>query len=198
MNINDKNITMYLSSKTPINQSQIESLNLDKLQILSFSSIYQWRNLSLLSMKNNSIKKIDFLLNFPNLFHLDLRNNPLDDYSLFNKYNSFGYLGISPPDNYFIERKILNIKNLNVGILQLRLQNNDNYFPFIMNNPNVMLINDNFVLFINKFHSNQQIKQATKFTLSFYTNSNCSNYTTNSNSLIFLKISSSSFVSYSS
>ena len=35
----------------------------------------QWNNLLILSLKNNSLNKIVFINNMPNLYFLDIRNN---------------------------------------------------------------------------------------------------------------------------
>ena len=183
MNINDRNLDSYLSHKKQgINKSSVQGINFDNMKILTFVSVCHWDKLSLLSMRNNYIKKVDFVSSFPNLFHLDLRDNPIEDYSLFNKYNSFGYLGLSPPDNIFLENQILILKNINVGVLDLHFQNEDNYYKFILNNPNVMLINGNFVLFRNKLHIKEQMKTQSKFVFSFYSTSNNTNSLNNTNS----------------
>jgi len=56
----DKITTLYL-----------ENLNIKRIL---FKTI-QWNNLLILSLKNNSLNKIVFINNMPNLYFLDIRNN---------------------------------------------------------------------------------------------------------------------------
>ena len=55
---------------------KITTLYLENLNIKSilFKTI-QWNNLLILSLKNNSLNKIVFINNMPNLYFLDIRNN---------------------------------------------------------------------------------------------------------------------------
>ena len=79
-----------------------------------------FNNLEFLSITNNYIRSLDFILNLPNLFFFDVFGNPLEDLSALNKKNIFGYLRLSI--EAFNEKKILNIFDLQCGILDIDLK----------------------------------------------------------------------------
>ena len=90
-----------------------------------------------------------FLQKFPNLFYLNLSNNPIESYEIFNKFNSFGYLSLTPPES-FLEKKILTIKKINCVILNLPIKNEETKNKFISNNPNILIFNAHYMNFESK------------------------------------------------
>lgn len=157
MNINDTILELIIDKKNK-KKTLLKSLNFNHLGISIFNTNNLWSNIQYLSLRENYIKSLSFLKNFPNLFYLDLNSNPLEDYGLLNKFNTFGFLSLTAPDNY-LEKKILIIKKLNVAILHLEIKKEENYQLFIYNNPNIIVLNNKLISFeeklkiISNYHS---------------------------------------------
>jgi len=100
-----------------------------------------------LSLQNNNISNINFIKFLPNLWYLDIRNNPLDNYEILNIKNVFGFLGL-PIDKY-CEKSLLQIKRLCVGILYVNLDDTLKKY-FLSNNPNILLFNDELIYDFDK------------------------------------------------
>ena len=81
-----------------------------------YSSILRQRGDKYSVRLENCIKSINFLQCLPNLFSLDLSDNPIENYDILHSYNSYGYFAITPPKSY-MEKQILSIKKLNVVYL---------------------------------------------------------------------------------
>ena len=149
MNINDSQLEIILNSRK-INkhsrnynnndESKINTLILDLAKIYSIETNLKWDQIEYLSLRNSLIKNIDFILKMPNLFYLDLFQNPIENYTPFLTSNTFGYLCFSPPANYF-EQKILCIEKLNVFFLIADIKNHSNKKIFLQKNPNIMIFN---------------------------------------------------------
>lgn len=130
-------------------------MNLNSLNIQSLSLFNLWTKVEYLSLKDNLIKDLSFLPYFPMLFYLDISNNSIEDFDLFNTYNLYGYLSLTSPSN-FLEKKILTIRNLNVGILNLDIKN-ETYANIVINNPNILLFNGTFYSYNEKISLINQI-----------------------------------------
>ena len=105
-------------------------------------------NLEFLSITNNYIRNLDFILHLPNLFFLDLFGNPLEEFNALNNKNLFGYLRLSI--ELFNEKKVLNIFDLKCGILDIDLKDKNTMRIFNMNNNNISMINNEVIYIIYK------------------------------------------------
>ena len=114
-----------------------------------------FNNLEYLSITNNYIRNLDFLLHLPNLFFLDLFGNPLEELNALNNKNIFGYLRLSI--EFFNEKKILNIFDLKCGILDIDLKDKNTMRLFINNNHHIGMINNEIIYMIDKI-KNEEIK----------------------------------------
>ena len=107
-----------------------------------------FNNLEYLSITNNLLRNLNFILNLPNLFFLDLFRNPLDELTALNNKNIFGYLRLSVEE--FNENKILNIFNLQCGILDLDLKDKTIMKMFHFNNHHICMANNEINYIIDK------------------------------------------------
>ena len=105
-------------------------------------------NLKYLSITNNYIRSLDFLLYLPNLFFLDIHGNPLEDLDALNHKNIFGYLGLSV--EVYNEKKILSIYDLQCGIIEIDLKDKNTLRLFSVNNHHICLINNDINYIIDK------------------------------------------------
>ena len=140
-----------LIEKKHYKKEDIKSANFNYYSISSISISQTYEIIQYLSLRGNYIKSLHFLKYFPSLFYFDINNNPIEDYSLFNKYNTFGFLSFSPPEKY-LEKKILVIKKLTVGILHLQIEDESNLNGFIANNPNIVVFNNTVMGFEEKLN----------------------------------------------
>ena len=111
-------------------------------------------NLEYLSIADNYIKNLDFLLKLPNLFYLDLYGNPLEDLTALNFKNIFGYLRLSI--ELYNEKKILNIYDLQCGILDIELKHSKYLKVFNMHNNHIIMINNEIQFFIDTIRSMEE------------------------------------------
>ena len=116
------------------NISSIEYNSIDKKVIFNF------QNLEYLSLKNNSLRNIDFIVKLPNLFYLDLFQNTIEDFSSLLVKNIFGYLRLTI--DAFNEKKILTLKNLTINIFDLQIHDEKLLKSLIIHNPNITLLNN--------------------------------------------------------
>ena len=166
MNINDHQLEILLNSNKNNKHSRnynnkdkslINTLILDVAKIYSIETNLKWNQLEFLSIRNSLIKNIDFIINMPNLFYLDLFQNPIENYSPFLISNTFGYLCFSPPPHYF-EQKVLIIEKMNVIFLDADIKAHSNKKVFLQKNPNIMVFNKEIIDFdfkINIYSINQ-------------------------------------------
>lgn len=140
MYINDKKLSKLLQDKPEANNHHVTVFLLDHSKTISITLTRTWERIEYLSLRNNYIKDVSFIHYFPMLYYLDLTENPIEDFELFNKYNSYAYLGLTSPQN-FLERNILVLKGLNIGILEFEIQNQEFKEQFIKHNPNVFYFN---------------------------------------------------------
>ena len=107
-----------------------------------------FNKLEFLSITNNYIRNLDFILHLPNLFFLDLFGNPLDELTALNNKNIFGYLRLSVES--FNEKKILNIYDLKCGIVDIDLKDKNTMRLFNMNNHHICMMNNEINYMIDK------------------------------------------------
>ena len=155
MSINDQQLKQILNknnnhSRNYINNAQnnnsFYTIILDLAKLYSIEIRIQWFQIEYLSLRNSLLKNIDFITNMPNLFYLDLYQNPIETFTPFLVSNSFGYLCFSPPSNYF-EQKILSIEKMNAIFLIADIRNISIKKMFLQKNPNVMVINNDIIDF---------------------------------------------------
>ena len=140
-----------------------------------------YKNLEYLSITNNYIKNLDFIMKFPNLFYLDLYRNPLEELTALNNKNIFGYLRLSI--ELYNEKKILNIYNLQCGILDIELKNKKYLKIFNMHNNHICLLNNQIQYFIDKIkHAEEKIKTNNNTRKKNMTKNDLSSISNNSNS----------------
>jgi hypothetical protein len=109
-------------------------------------------SLIFLSLANNQIKNISFLNSLPNIWYIDIKNNPIEDFDIFSKVNHLGYLGVTL--NKFSEGNFCLLKKLNIGILDIdgEIEDNSRFNMFIYNSTNNFLkVNQDIILFANRF-----------------------------------------------
>ena len=134
------------------NNSVINTLIFNTGKIYSFEIKNIYHQIECLSLRDSFIKNISFLLNFPNIYYLDLFGNPIENYKPLVKIGTFGFLCISPPLNYF-EKIILSLKYLNVVILQAEIKDKGIYNNFLMRNPNILVFNNTIIDFGKKIRT---------------------------------------------
>ena len=147
MNLNDK----FFNNNSIKNKENLIALNFNDFNISNISLTFKFNNVEFLSLKNNSIINLKFLEFFPNLFYLDISNNPIEKFNLLNIYNTFGFLSFNSPSKY-LEKNFLFIKDLNVGILSIKIHDKNIENNFLLNNPNILLYNNNLFSFEEKFN----------------------------------------------
>ena len=103
-------------------------------------------NLKYLSITNNYLNNLDFILRMPDLFYLDVFGNPIADFDSLN--HIFGYLRLSV--DKFHENKILNLSGLNCAILDIGINDKVTMKLFGINNPNILMINNEVNYYIDK------------------------------------------------
>ena len=107
-----------------------------------------FNNLKYLSITNNYIRSLDFLLYLPNLYFLDIHGNPLEELDALNHKDIFGYLGLSV--EVYNEKKILSIFDLKCGILEIDLKDKNTLRLFLVNNHHICTINNDVNYIIDK------------------------------------------------
>ena len=151
MNVNDK---FFNNNPNLIkNKQDLISLNFNDYNISNISLTFKLNNIEFLSLKNNSLINLKFLEYFPNLFYLDISNNPIEKFNILNVYNTYGYLSLSSPTKY-LEKNFLSIKDLNVGILFIKINDKNIENNFLLNNPNILMYNNTLFSFEDKFNFN--------------------------------------------
>jgi len=106
-----------------------------------------FNNLEYLSLTNNFLINLNFIINFPDLFYLDVFGNPLEEFEALNYKNTFGYLRLTVES--FHEKNLLNIFGLNCSILEIDIKDRNVCKAFKLNNPNIMMINNEIKYYID-------------------------------------------------
>ena len=151
-NTNEEEIKKSIDSEI-INYFHALLINNSNISNIIYNSIDPlvnecFNNLEYLSITNNLLRNLKFILNLPNLFFLDLFGNPLDDLTALNNKNIFGYLRLSVEE--FNENKILNIFDLQCGILDLDLKDKTIMKMFHFNNHHICMSNNEINYIIDK------------------------------------------------
>ena len=118
-----------------------------------------FNKLEYLSLTNNYLINIDFIVNFPELFYLDVLGNPLVEFSALNDKNIFGYLRLTVEK--FNEKKVLSIKGLNCIILDLDINDKKTLKNFKLNNPNIIMLNNEVMYYVDILKE-IEVRKATK------------------------------------
>ena len=118
-----------------------------------------FNNLEYLSLTNNYLINLNFIINLPELYYLDVFGNPLEEFEALNIKNIFGYLRLTVES--FHEKKILAINGLNCSILDLDINDKAILRLFKLNNPNIMMLNNEILYYID-FLIEAEIKTKTK------------------------------------
>ena len=150
LNKNNNNNSKEIEKKE--NNLELNTIIFNSAQIYSFEIKNSFNQIECLSLRDNFIKNISFLLNFPNIYYLDLYGNPIENYKPLVKIGTFGFLCISPPLNYF-EKIILSLKSLNVVILQAEIKDKGIYNNFLIRNPNILVFNNTIIDFGKKIRT---------------------------------------------
>lgn len=151
---NHNNIILNKSDKE--NKNEIHTLILDLAKIYTIDIKNKWLQIEYLSLRNSLIKNIEFIINMPNLFYLDVFQNPIETYTPLTS-STYGFLCFSPPLNYF-EQKILSIEKLNAIFLIADIKDISIKKSFLQKNPNIMVLNEEIIGFeykIKLYTSNQ-------------------------------------------
>jgi len=142
-------------------QEYFKGIILNKSNIINFlyNSINPninkcFQNLEYLSITNNYLINLNFIISIPDLFYLDVYGNPLDDFNSLNYKNIFGYLRLSV--DKFHENKILVVKGLNCAILDIEMKDKGVFREFNLNNPNILMLNNEINYYVDKLASNNR------------------------------------------
>ena len=149
MKLTNEKLTKVLSKHKPqlsvdnnytglvLNSIGLSQVILDKNNIL--------QNLHYLCLSNNNITNIDFIMHLQNLYYLDISNNPIDDFEPLNVKNIFGFLSLSVES--FLEKKLLQIKGLNAGVVKIAIEDKHYLKSFLLLNTNIIELNDSIVYY---------------------------------------------------
>jgi len=141
MILTEKYIEELLRKK---NLKYIKTLKLNNINIQKIIPQNKYlNNLEFLSLENNKISEINFLEHLNFLWYLDLRSNPIQNYEILNRKNSFGFLGITIYNTN--KDSILRLRNLQLGILYCNLENlheNEKFSFLVKNENNIFRVNN--------------------------------------------------------
>ena len=113
-----------------------------------------FNNLQYLSLANNFLNNLNFLLKFPDLLYLDVNGNPLEDFDALNYKNIFLYLRLSAEK--YNENKILNIMGLNCGIFEMEIKDKNVLRLFKHNNKHICLFNNEVNYYVDKIKNEER------------------------------------------
>ena len=118
-----------------------------------------FNKLEYLSLTNNYLIDLNFIVNFPELFYLDVLGNPLEELDALNYKNIFGYLRLTVEK--YNEKKILSIKGLNCIILDFDINDKSILKYFKLNNPNIIMLNNEVMYYVDILKE-IEVRKATK------------------------------------
>ena len=101
-----------------------------------------------LSIANNYLINLNFIVNIPDLFYLDVYGNPLEDFSFLNYKNIFGYLRLSV--DKFHENKILAVTGLNCAILDIEIKDKTILKLFKSYNSHILMFNNEINYYVDE------------------------------------------------
>ena len=156
---NEKHLFDYFEGII-LNEGNISNIiynSIDKIKIVCFN------NLQYLSLINNYLSNLNFIMNFPDLLYLDVYRNPLDIFDALNYKNTFVYLRFSVEK--FNENKLLNIMGLNCIILDLEIKDKNILRIFKNNNINICLYSNEINYYLEKviYEEKRKANQLKKF-----------------------------------
>ena len=125
-----------------------------------------FNNLEYLSLTNNFLINLNFIVNIPDLFYLDVFGNPLDDFSSLNYKNIFGYLRLSV--DKFQENKILAVTGLNCAILDIEIKDKTILKLFKTFNRNILIFNNEIIYYVDELQNRKRKAYKSKKSLLFY------------------------------
>ena len=140
----DENIEKYFTMII-LNESNISNFIYNSS--LNQKIIFCFNHLEYLSITNNYLINLNFIINFPDLFYLDVYGNPLEDFDALNYKNIFGYLRLTVEK--FHEKNILSIYGLNCSILDIDIKDKNVLRYFKINNPNIIMLNNEIMYYID-------------------------------------------------
>lgn len=145
------------SSCTVMSLDQLNGLVLNKMNLGSIAvNMNLLKNIQFLSLKNNFLSNIDFILQLPQLFYLDISKNSIEDFQPLNIKSSFGYLKFTI--GQFVEKRLLLLKGMTIGILDIDIINRSLFKQVLFNNPNIIVLNQEIIYFYDKFLQNEVIR----------------------------------------
>ena len=174
----DNNLSLSLFKKKNAIKEEVDKENINKTELLNYfsililndSNIYSlsytsidpfinssFQNIQYLSLANNFMRKIDFILKMPDLFYLDVYGNPLEDITVLNYKNTFGYLRLSIEK--FNEKKVLNVIGLCCGIFEIDIKEKSIIKLFKNNNSEICIFNNEISYFIDKIKYEESRKR---------------------------------------
>ena len=142
--IEDENIEKYFIMII-LNESNISNFIYNSS--LNQKIFMLFNKLEYLSLTNNYLINLNFIVNFPDLYYLDVLGNPLEDFDALNYKNIFGYLRLTVES--FHEKKVLSIKGLNCIILDLDINDKNILRSFKLKNPNVIMMNNEVIYYVD-------------------------------------------------
>ena len=142
--IEDENIEKYFTMII-LNESNISNFIYNSS--LNQKIFMLFNKLEYLSLTNNYLINLNFIVNFPDLYYLDVLGNPLEDFDALNYKNIFGYLRLTVES--FHEKKVLSIKGLNCIILDLDINDKNILRSFKLKNPNVIMMNNEVIYYVD-------------------------------------------------
>ena len=149
MNINDDQLELLVNNKSKDNTKNnniVHTIILDLAKIYTIDAKINWYQIEYLSLRHSYIKNIDFINFMPNLFYLDVFQNPIEVYTPLLKSTTYGFLCFSPP-LFFFEQKILAIEKINVIFLSADIKDKTIKNNFLIKNPNIFVLNGNIIEF---------------------------------------------------
>ena len=134
-------------------------LNSLNISILKYTPLTQYLKdcldkIQYISLKDNHIRSLHFIKHLPNLYYLDISDNPLDEIDSLNYKNIFGYLKLSL--ERYSEKKILDIYGLYCGIFELKLNDESLLTLFKNNNPFICSFNNKINYFYDKVLADEE------------------------------------------
>ena len=132
-----------------------------------------FNNLEYLSITNNYLINLNFIINLPHFFYLDVYGNPLDEFCALNYKNIFGYLRLSV--DKFHENKILAVTGLSCAIFDLELKDKNILRIFKSNNKNILMLNNEINYYIDKLSNKKRKIFKAKKTMRFFKNNDTNN-----------------------
>lgn len=150
------------SSKALIKLDDIEGMIFNKMCLGSITvNPFIFKNIQFLALKNNFLSDISFLKHLPNIYFFDISQNSIEDLEPLNIKSTFGYLHLTL--GQFNDKKLLSLKGMTIGVFEVEMQDYSLFTPFLISNPNIIVLNKEIVYFSDKFlPQHDEIRHSTK------------------------------------